>query len=95
MLYFATVVYYPFSEEIEYDLGSEEWLLKGISLVQFMIALAYFFLWINSHMKLAVEKYERAKRAAEEEGEEVETKLMSLLFKIPGCKKLYCLKEDG
>lgn len=49
-------------------------------------------------MKLAVQKYERMKREAEEErkeGEEVETKLMSLVFKIPGCKDLYCLKEDG
>lgn len=54
MLYFATVVYYPYSEAIEYDLGAEEWLLKIISFVQFSIALAYFFLWINSHMKLAI-----------------------------------------
>lgn len=66
MLYFATVVYYPYSEAIEYELGGQEWLLRGISFIQFLIALAYFFLWINSHMKLAVEKYERAKRAAEE-----------------------------
>lgn len=60
--------------------------------------MTYFFLWMKSHMKLAVQKYERMKREAEEErkeGEEVETKLMSLVFKIPGCKDLYCLKEDG
>jgi hypothetical protein len=97
MLYFATVVYYPYTKEIEYDLGREEWLLTIISFVQFLIAMTYFFLWINSHVSLAVERYEREKRKGKEEGEteEGESKLLSILFKIPGFKQVYCLKDDG
>lgn len=32
--------------------------------------MTYFFLWTKSHMKLAVQKYERMKREAEEERKE-------------------------
>jgi heme/copper-type cytochrome/quinol oxidase subunit 2 len=91
MLYFAAVVYYPYSQNIEYDLGNEAILLRVASIVQFIIAMTYFFLWIMSHMKLAVQKYERKKLEAEE-GVEVESKLMTILFKIPGIKNAYCLK---
>ena len=68
MLYFATVVYYPYTKEIEYDLGREKWLLTFISFMQFLIAMTYFFLWTNSHLSLTIEKYERSKRKAAEEG---------------------------
>ena len=57
MLYFATVVYYPYSSAIYYELGNQELLLNIISLIQFLISITYFFLWIKGHKKLAVEKY--------------------------------------
>ena len=66
MAYFAAVVYYPYSQTIEYDLGNEELLLNIASILQFIVAMTYFSLWIKSHMKLAVQKYERMKSEAEE-----------------------------
>ena len=57
MLYFATVVYYPYTMEIQYDLGKQEWVLTIFSFLQFLVAMTYFFLWINSHVSIAMEKY--------------------------------------
>jgi heme/copper-type cytochrome/quinol oxidase subunit 4 len=57
MLYFAAVVYYPYQDVIEYDMGTEYTILKGLSLIQFMVALMYFGLWMKNHMYLAIKKY--------------------------------------
>ena len=54
MLYFATVVYYPYTKEIAFELGREEWVLTIFSFFQFLIAVTYFFLWTNSHVRLAI-----------------------------------------
>ena len=62
--YFAAVVYYPYEEVIEYDMGAQTALLKGLSLVQFVVSLLYFFLWLKTHLHLAIQKYERDKAAA-------------------------------
>ena len=34
MLYFATVVYYPYTKEIAFELGKEEWVLTIFSFFQ-------------------------------------------------------------
>jgi hypothetical protein len=61
MAWFAAVVYYPYEDVIEYDLGKEQLILKGLSTVQFIISLMYFFLWSQTHIHLAVKKFERLK----------------------------------
>lgn len=69
MAYFAAVVYFPYEDAIEYDLGKQSLILSVCAIVQFLVALMYFFLWTKTHLHLAVKKYERLKREAEEQGQ--------------------------
>ena len=66
MILFSTVIYYPYENSIEYDMGPESTLLKIISLIQFIVAIIFFLLFLKNHLKLAMGKYEKARDAEEE-----------------------------
>jgi hypothetical protein len=59
MMFFSTVVYYPYEHSIEYDMGPETFLFRIISLVQFVVAIVFFLLFLKSHLKLAIGKYHK------------------------------------
>jgi hypothetical protein len=95
MAWFSAVVYYPYEDAIEYDLGKEQLVLKALSVVQFVVSLMYFLLWAQTHTHLAIQKYERMKVEKAAEGVDPEGTILKLLFHIPGLKRVYCLMEDG
>ena len=57
MIFFSTVIYYPYEHAIDYDMGPETTLLRIISFVQFLVAIVFFLLFLKSHLKLAIGKY--------------------------------------
>ena len=61
MVLFVTVLYYPHTEAIEYELGSHKALITTLSSIQFAFALIYTSLWMFNHIKLALGKYQLEK----------------------------------
>lgn len=57
MAWFAAVVYYPYEDVIEYDLGKKEVILRVLSTIQFIVSVIYFFLWTQTHLHLAIKRY--------------------------------------
>ncbi len=61
MIVFSTVIYYPYEHAIDYDMGPETALFRILSFAQFIVAVIFVLLFLKSHLKLAIGKYQKAR----------------------------------